>query len=257
MIDIHSHILPGIDEGPPSMEDSIELAKEAVYHGIDTIVAAPHHNSGPCMNYRKDILLQVKALNEQLRLRKIDLTVLPGQETRVYGDMIDGFKKGEILTINDDTPYVFIELPHDHVPSYIGNLLFNIQLEGYQPIIVHPERNKEIQEKPNLLYTLIKNGAYAQLSAASLVGKFGRTAKRTALVLLQHNLAHVIGSGITKGRKFHLKEAYQVIRKQYGTEVVYNFKENTQNVIDGEILISEPPVYIKKKGLFTYMYKPV
>ncbi|WP_173918688.1 tyrosine-protein phosphatase [Halobacillus sp. Marseille-Q1614] len=249
MIDIHSHILPGIDDGPQSMEDSIELAKAAVEQGIDTIVATPHHNNGSYNNYRSDILLQVKALNEQLKLRRIDLSVLPGQETRIYGEMVEGIHKGEILAINNTTPYVFVELPRDHVPQYIHTLIFNMQVEGYQPIIVHPERNEQIQENPNLLYTLVKNGAFSQVTAGSLCGKFGRDAKKIAHQLIDHNLTHVLASDVhfTKKRRFYLQEAYNMIRKQHGTEAYYALMENAQAVIEGEPLISDPPEHIKKK----------
>ncbi|GGF22598.1 tyrosine protein phosphatase [Halobacillus andaensis] len=255
MIDIHSHILPGVDDGAQTIEESIEMARVAVEEGIDTIVATPHHQNGDFKNYKNDILIQVSELNRVLEEEEIPLTVLPGQETRIHGGMVEDLQKEEILPINEYSKYVFVEFPHDQVPSYASNLLFNLQVEGYQPIIVHPERNLQLQDNPNLLYSLVKNGAFSQVTAGSITGKFGRTAKKIAYQLIDANLTHVIASDAqnAKGRAFKLKEAYNEIRKHYGQSMMDYFSDNAQYVIDNEPLASDPPLHVKKKkvlGIF-------
>ncbi|WP_431803257.1 tyrosine-protein phosphatase [Halobacillus andaensis] len=254
MIDIHSHILPGVDDGAQSMTESIEMARAAVQEGIDTIVATPHHQNGAFDNYKNDILLQVSELNRMLEEEDIPLTVLPGQETRINGGMVEDLQKDEILTINESN-YVFVEFPHDQVPSYASNLLFNLQVEGYQPVIVHPERNVQIQDNPNLLYSFVKNGAVSQVTAGSLTGKFGRAAKKLSYQLIEANLIHLIASDAhnAKKRSFHMKEAYHEISKNYGQPAMHYFSENAQYMIEGQTLASDPPEHVKKKkvlGIF-------
>ncbi|WP_101842469.1 tyrosine-protein phosphatase [Halobacillus sp. Marseille-P3879] len=254
MIDIHSHILPGVDDGAQSMTESIEMARAAVQEGIDTIVATPHHQNGAFDNYKNDILLQVSELNRALEEEDIPLTVLPGQETRINGGMVEDLQKDEILPINESN-YVFVEFPHDQVPSYASNLLFNLQVEGYQPVIVHPERNLQIQDNPNLLYSFVKNGAASQVTAGSLTGKFGRAAKKLSYQLIESNLIHLIASDAhnAKKRAFHMKEAYSEISKNYGQSAMHYFFENAQYMIENQTLASDPPEHVKKKkvlGIF-------
>ncbi|MFC7319300.1 tyrosine-protein phosphatase [Halobacillus campisalis] len=254
MIDLHSHILSGVDDGAQSLEESMAMAEAALQEGMDTLTATPHHLNGAYVNDKPIILKKVKDLNNELQKRKMELTVLPGQLTRLHGDLLDGLKNGTILTLNRTSPYVLIELPRDHVPQYTSPLLFNMQMEGYQPIIANPERNEYIQKHPNVLYTLVKNGAYSQVTAASLCGKHGRTARKLANQLIEAGLAHVIASDIHQLKKkkgFYMKEAYRQIEKVHGSSVVYTFMENAHYVIEGEALITDPPEHVIKNKNFS------
>lgn len=256
MIDIHSHILPGVDDGAQTIEESIQMAEAAVKDGITHIVATPHHNNGAYNNYKNNIKIQVAELNRKFKEKGIDLQVLPGQETRVFGEMIEGLSANEILPINDDTNYVFVEFPSSSVPRYASQLFFDMQVAGYQPVIVHPERNKAIIENPDLLYSFVKRGAFAQLTAASVCGKFGKKIKKYSEQLIEANLAHLIASDAhnTTSRGFCMSEAYSEVRKNYGLDMVYMLSENAEDVIAGRVLQAEPPHHVKKKkkvlGLF-------
>ncbi|MGR9048627.1 tyrosine-protein phosphatase [Halobacillus faecis] len=256
MIDIHSHILPGVDDGAQTIEESIQMAEAAVNDGITHIVATPHHNNGAYDNYKNNIKIQVAELNRTFKEKGIDLQVLPGQETRVFGEMIEGLSANEILPINDDTNYVFVEFPSNSIPRYAPQLFFDMQVAGYQPIIVHPERNKAIIENPELLYSFVKKGAFVQLTAASVCGKFGKKIKKFSEQLIDANLAHLIASDAhnTTSRGFCMSEAYAEIRKNYGLDMVYILSENAEDVISGRVLQAEPPQHVKKKkkvfGLF-------
>ena len=152
MIDIHCHILPGIDDGAKSIEDSIQMAKEAVSQGITTIIATPHYNS-KYVNEKPAIIAAAAELSETLSKEQIPLTILPGQETRIYGELLEDYDSGKLLPLAD-TSYFFIELPSGHVPRYTERVLFDVQMKGLVPIIVHPERNQEIIQNPDLLYQL-------------------------------------------------------------------------------------------------------
>ncbi|GAA0606317.1 tyrosine protein phosphatase [Virgibacillus siamensis] len=254
MIDIHCHILPGIDDGAKTMEDSLDMAKTAAQQGIKTIVATPHHCNGKYDNYKQDIITRTNELNERLSKEGIPLTVLPGQESRIHGDMIEGLQKGEVAPLND-TKYVFVEFPSNQVPRYTKQLLFDMQVAGYTPIIVHPERNSKLIEHPTMLFEFVQRGALTQVTAASLAGKFGKKIQKFSNQLVEANLTHFIASDAhnTTTRGFALNEAYQELQEQHGNEAYYMFLENTQLLVDGQNVNRMEPEMIKKKkflGLF-------
>ncbi|WLR49118.1 tyrosine protein phosphatase [Halobacillus litoralis] len=172
MIDLNSHILPGLDDGPQTMDESIEMAKAAVEQGIDTMVATPYHLHRKYNNPKSLILQKTAQLNDELFKQGIDLTVLPGQEIKVNGDMET--LKDEVLPINQNSGYVFLELPNHDLPHYTNQVMYDIQMLGYKPVLVHPERNKTLREQPNELYNFVRNGAITLVSAASIAGKLGR-----------------------------------------------------------------------------------
>ncbi|MYL20112.1 tyrosine protein phosphatase [Halobacillus litoralis] len=256
MIDLHSHILPGVDDGAQTVEESIQMARAAVADGIKTIVATPHHKNGAYDNYKHNISIQTAELNRTLQEHGIDLEVLPGQETRIYGEFLEGLEADEILPINLKSSYVFVEFPSGAVPRYASKLFFDLQVAGYQPVIVHPERNKAIMGNPDLLYSFVKKGAYAQLTAGSLCGHFGKKIKKFSEQLLDANLVHLLASDAhnTKTRGFCLSEAYHEVRKKYGEEMVYILSENAEDVLTGRMLQADPPEHVKKSkilGLFS------
>jgi protein-tyrosine phosphatase len=254
MIDLHCHILPNVDDGPKELAESVEMARQAVEQGIKTIIATPHHRNEKYENHGQTIFGQVEEFNRVLKSEKLDLTVLPGQETRIFGEMVDGLESGEILPLNQGK-YVFVELPSGHVPRYTGQLLFDIQLKGFIPVIVHPERNQEIIENPEVLYQLVKKGALTQVTASSVSGHFGKTIKKFSLQLIEANLTHFVASDAhnTSSRGFKMVEAYDVIEKSFGIEAVYMFRENAELVVQGKSVYKEVPERVKRKkilGLF-------
>lgn len=252
MIDIHCHILPGIDDGAKDMNDSLALAKAAVQQGIRTIVATPHHKNGRYENSRLSILQKVSELNAFLQQEEIPLTILPGQELRINGEILEDLAKEEILPVNDGGKYVLIELPSGQVPRFTEQLLFELQLKGVTPIIAHPERNQEIIENPDLLYNLVEKGALTQITAASIVGYFGKKISRFSYQLIDANLTHFVASDAhnLNNRTFKVMEAYDSIEKKYGVDAVYMFKENAELLVKGNHVYKEPPSKVKQKRFF-------
>lgn len=253
MIDIHSHILPGIDDGAVTEEDSIAMAKAATEQGITEIVATPHHKNRTYDNYKTDIKKHVSVLNELLESQQIPLTVLPGQEVRIYGEVVEDFEKGDIQTIND-SKYILIEFPSDSVPLYTEQLFYDLQVAGLRPVIAHPERNRELLRNHTKMYELIRGGALAQLTAASVVGKFGKIIEQYSHQLIEANLAHFIASDAhnTTTRGFVLHEALELVKKNYGVETYYMFIENSNLLIDNMNVNRFEPTQIrtKRKKLF-------
>lgn len=251
MIDIHCHILPGVDDGPTTLEESLMMAREAVNEGIKTIIATPHHRNNRYENNKEEILKHVSNLNEAIVKENIPLCILPGQENRIFGEVLEDYRNGEILTLNN-TKYLFIEFPTASVPKYADRLLYEIQMEGLTPIIVHPERNKEIMENPDILYNLVQNGALTQLTAASIMGYFGKSIKKFSNQLVESNLTHFLASDAHNmhNRTFVLNAAYDLIREDFGLDYAYLFMENAEKVISDSAIYKEIPLVIKKKRFF-------
>lgn len=248
LIDIHCHILPSMDDGAVNLEESLAMAKLAMNEGIRTIIATPHHKNGVYENTKQTIIEKVEELNGILKQEAIPVEILPGQETRIYGDLLEDFEKGEIMTLNG-SQYLFVELPSSHVPRYTEQLLFDIQMKGLSPIIVHPERNQEFVERPEKLYQLVKKGALTQVTASSIAGYFGKNIKKFSLQLLDANLTHFVSSdahNLTR-RSFKMKEAFDVIEKRYGVEMVYQLIENAELLVAGSSVYTDVPERVKKK----------
>ncbi|MCD7034592.1 tyrosine protein phosphatase [Metabacillus sp. GX 13764] len=254
MIDIHSHILPGVDDGAQSLEDALQMARAAVNEGITKLVASPHHQNGAFNNDKSSILANVESLNIALQKEKIPLEILPGQETRIYGELLEDLATDVILPVNNSN-YLLIELPSGHVPRYTEQLLFDLQLKGYTPVIVHPERNAEIIENPDILYNLVKKGTLTQVTAGSLTGHFGKKIKKFSLDLVEAQLTHLIASDAhnTNSRSFRWNDALSVLNNEFGVPASYYFFENSDLLIRNQTLIRQTPERIKRKkflGMF-------
>ncbi|MCC3356093.1 tyrosine-protein phosphatase [Bacillus sp. REN16] len=252
MIDIHCHILPWFDDGAKDLVETIAMANKAAEEGITKIIATPHYKKREFENSKEKILQAVESLNKELSQHKIPLTILPGQEPRIYGEILHDYNKGEILTLNNGGKYLFVEFPSGHVPRYAEQLLFDIQLNGLTPIIVHPERNSEIMENPDLLYKFVKNGTCSQITSSSVTGHFGKNIKKFTMQLVESNLTHFVASDShdLSSRPFRMREAYSELVKEFGTGVEYFFKENAEMLIEGKTIIKETPEKVKKKRLF-------
>lgn len=252
MIDIHSHILHGIDDGARSLEDSLAMAELAVAEGITHILATPHHKNGKFENYKEDIIKHVESLQSELDNRGIDLTIFPGQEVRIHGEIMDGVQSNEILFADEMNRYLLIEFPTMSIPHYAESLFFQIMQEGIIPVIVHPERNQAIIENPNLLLDLVEKGALAQLTASSYIGVFGKEIEILSHQLIEANLVHVLASDAhnTRGRAFNMKAGFEKLEKEFGAEKVALFQQNAKNIVNGDLFTVESPMEIRKKKRF-------
>ncbi|MDD9148833.1 tyrosine protein phosphatase [Sporolactobacillus sp. CQH2019] len=255
MIDIHCHILPGVDDGAKNENVSLAMAKQAVSEGITQIVATPHHRNRHWDNPRYSVLKKVNDLNHLFVQHQINLTVLPGQETRIFGEMADSSVEEELVTVNDNGKYILIEFPSQHVPRYAKQLFYDLQVKGITPIIVHPERNQEIFEHPEILYSFITDGALSQVTAASLIGKNGKKVKKRTFQFIENNLTHLVASdahNVTE-RPFYIQKALIVLKKEFGSEVLQLFKENSALLVNGDLVQREEPSEIKDRkfwGIF-------
>jgi protein-tyrosine phosphatase len=254
MIDIHSHILFGIDDGAQTGEETLKMAKQATANGIRTMAATPHHMNNKYDNPPDRIHKALQDVRRLLEEHQIPLAVVPGMEIRAYGDLVADLQSGQLTTYNDKQRHILLELPADHVPRYITKLIFDIQVAGCIPIIAHPERNRALSEDPNILYRLVQKGALAQLTAASVAGKFGKKIQKVSHDMIAHHLIHFIATDAhnDSSRGILLQESYDVIAKRFGTDYVDYYQECAQHIVAGTDCDAVIPDKVKKKwfGLF-------
>ncbi|HEY0826866.1 MAG TPA: CpsB/CapC family capsule biosynthesis tyrosine phosphatase, partial [Bacilli bacterium] len=235
MIDIHCHILPGLDDGVEYVEESLEMAKTAARNGIHTIIATPHHANGRYENPAKDINALVHQFNNLLQAQQIPVKVLAGQEIRINNRLIDELMEKTAMPLNQGN-YILIELPNGSFPDNLEELFHELRVFGLIPIISHPERYRSFMEEPDRLYSLIEQGAMSQITDQSLIGLSGRRIQKNALKLCKRHLVHFIASDAHNltTRSFHLREAYEYIQQKLGQEYTQYFQSNAQSLVDNQ-----------------------
>ena len=199
MIDLHSHILCGLDDGAEILEESIEMCRMSYNDGIRTIVATPHILDGIYPNHRSAILTRLQELrtalvHSALATRHSALRILPGADVHFSSNMLHRCEEGEILTVNDQGRYLMVEFEFQAIPYMAEEALFQMLTKGIVPIISHPERNMEIGKNPKRYFEMIRMGCLGQLTAMSLTGGFGSQVMKVAEKLLAHKLIHIIAT---------------------------------------------------------------
>ena len=195
MIDLHCHILPGMDDGPADIEECLVMARLAAEDGIHTVVATPHSRNGMYENARGDICRRVQELNRILEAAAIDLVVLPGAEEFIRPELGLAGEPDKICTLNDNGRYVLVEFPFMTVPQGAGELFIRMkQRRGLTPVLAHPERNAAIQKNIEILYPFVSSGCLTQITAMSLTGDLGEPARACACRMVEMRMAHVIAS---------------------------------------------------------------
>ncbi|WP_010579464.1 tyrosine-protein phosphatase [Liquorilactobacillus vini] len=248
LVDLHCHLLPGIDDGSPDLDHSLKLAEMAVSEGITHILATPHHLDGDYVNHKADVFQAVEEFQQELDQHQIPLQIFPGQEVHINGDLTE--KYDDLLGIDEQKNYMLIEFPHGSVPEYAKRLFFEIRKLGTTPVIVHPERNHGIQENLNLLYDFISEGALAQLTATSYIGGFGQHVQEISEKLVDHRLVQIFASDAhaLKGRQFALREAMIKLRDQHGQNAVDEYEQNAENLLNGDPVLARGYSKIENKG---------
>ncbi len=196
MIDIHAHILPSIDDGPETIEESIELCKIAANDGIKKIVATPHSKDGVYEAKSDKILETVDVLNLKLKENQIDIEILPGSETHIHEGLVESVESGMVLTINNSGKFILFELPFVFMPPGTEKFVFNLKADGIVPIIAHAERISAFQKNPELVGQLVKVGALVQVNALALTGRAGPIEKECVELLLKNRWVHFIASDV-------------------------------------------------------------
>ncbi len=218
-VDLHIHILPGVDDGAEDWEDAIQMARLAREEGITTVVATPH-NSGFGQDLNRNLVLSlVEELKEKLAEEGVELQVFPGIEVMLIPEVFRLLEEGKAFTINGSR-YILVELPYTVYPVYSEYVLFKLMERGYRPILAHPERYAYFQSRPELLKPLVKRGVLLQLTSASITGELGGRARETSIFLLREGMAHIVATDAhsSRWRKPSMREAFEELSRIVGRE---------------------------------------
>ena len=235
MIDLHSHILYGIDDGSTSIEESIEILKKYEQIGINNIVLTPHYISdGEYKTNNKEKIKLFNILNDRKTKANIKINLYLGNEVYACNNIIELLEKDEIMSINN-TKYILIEFPLFCENKEEYNIIHNIVLNGYIPIIAHPERYIYVQKDISILKEYIKLGALLQINKDSLFNKYGKSAKKTVKKIIKKRLATFIGTDIHSiNNKIYSNDKLKrkIIRlssKDYYNKITYENSYKTLN----------------------------
>jgi protein-tyrosine phosphatase len=273
MIDLHNHLLPGLDDGAKDLEESVKMCWISYKDGVRTIVATPHTLNGVYLNDRDMILFKVQELNKVIsdrlsvlinrgdaktprsnglnglnepndlnghnastHLRIDELKILPGADVHLTEKTLSFLDEGKLMTVGDGKKYLFIEFPYQGIPYRVEEVLFQLMSRGVIPIITHPERNMEIGQRPQRYYEMIKTGCLGQVTAMSLTGEFGLKIKQVGERLLKNRLIHFIASDAhsTNGRPPILSEGVRAAGRIVGEEEAWKMvTEYPQAILEG------------------------
>jgi protein-tyrosine phosphatase len=238
MIDLHCHILPGVDDCAEDWDECLRMARIAVEDGIETIVATPHWPGDEGGASRSDRVQSLaREVQERLDQEGIPLRVLPGHELVILPEILDELASGGALPYPTDgtgaARYALLETPYHHLPFFLRDLLFQVQSRGYTPVLAHPERNPTVQAKPDTLQEYVDAGCLIQVTAGSLLGQFGGPSQRTARTLVRRGWAHVLASDAhsPENRPPRLTEACRQAAQLIGEEAARRAVESTPAAI--------------------------
>ena len=243
MIDLHCHILPEVDDGAASLDESVRMARAAVGDGVHTIVATPHGSAWAYTGTAAETRERTAALQSELALLGVRLEILPGLEVYLTPDSPNLYARGEIFTLNTSR-YMLVEFPFQGIPPNTEQTLFELQLRGVVPVIAHPERNAAIASDQGILHAMVARGMLAQVTAGSLLGFFGVRIQRVAETLLESRLVHVIASDghPMQGRWPLLSKAVERASELIGEQSALDMVTTTPAAIlrDEEVVAPEP-----------------
>jgi protein-tyrosine phosphatase len=200
MIDTHLHILPAIDDGPETIQETIMLARALVEEGVHSAIATPHYNDEFPHHSASEIRERVRAVQQELDRQEVSLRLFAGHEVLIKPGLVEDIQKGRVATLNGSR-YLLLELWNNGWMPETERVIFQLRLNDIVPIIAHPERYRPIQKDPQRLAALLRQGALAQIMVGSLLGTQGGTTQRTAEILLKKGMAHCLASDAHDLRK--------------------------------------------------------
>ena len=219
MIDIHTHILPNIDDGATSIEETFNLIKEAKNAGFEAVALTSHYRKGYFETDTPEREVWVNAIYENLKTKNIDMKLYLGNEIYLSDNMIKYMEDGKASTMND-TSYVLFEMSIHDEPENLYEMVNKMQQYKIVPILAHPERYEFIQKDPELIYDLIQKGVLMQADYGSIIGQYGEKVKIMVKKLFENNMIHMLGSNVHRQNTIYPKipECLENIEEIIGKE---------------------------------------
>ncbi|MEM6328919.1 MAG: CpsB/CapC family capsule biosynthesis tyrosine phosphatase [Planctomycetota bacterium] len=218
-VDIHCHLLPGVDDGAQDVSEALAMALLAVDEGIEAVIATPHQLGAFDHNRGDEIRVRAVELQELLDTNGIPLRVLPGADVRIDAGMVQQITDGQVLSLADHRRHVLLELPHElYLP--LGPVLDELRGRGMAGVLSHPERNKGILQQPSLIEPLVEAGCLMQVTAGSLMGGFGPASQALAEQMCRRGLVHFLATDAhgPKSRRPKLRDAHRRATELAGAE---------------------------------------
>ena len=242
LIDLHCHLLPGIDDGSDNLAMSLAMARMASSDGITTIACTPHILPGVYNNTGPQIRAAVAELQQRISEAGIPITVVTGADVHIAPDLGIQLSQGRALTLNDSR-YLLLEPPHHLLPPRLEDLVFGLQTAGYVPVITHPERLSWIEGGFDLIKRFVNNSVLMQITGGSLLGEFGRRPRYWAERMLDEGLCHLLATDAhkTDRRVPRLSEAYLLVAKRLGEEEAANLVRGRPEGILKDVSPAELP----------------
>lgn len=247
MIDFHSHILPNIDDGSQSIEETFNLIKEAQEVGFEAIVSTSHYMEEYYETNVAERNIWVDAISKNLKSKNININIYLGSEVYISTNIVKLLEEGKASKINN-TNYVLFEMPLNVQPLNLYDVIYEMQSYKLVPILAHPERYSFVQKKPELIYDLIQKGVLMQSNYGSIVGQYGKKAKIIVTKLFENNMVHLLGSDVHRQNTIYpkipqiLSEISNIIGEEKLNEIT---KINSTLVLNNEKIDIEDPVQIK------------
>jgi len=252
MIDIHTHILPGVDDGARTVEESILMVEQAIDAGVDIICATPHilDNITPALGEKINRAFQL--LRSRMKDKGWEVQLTLGSEIYLRQDM-KALSKFNFFSLNQTGRYILLELPLGQFPFGVDQLVYDLQLEGITPIIAHPERSITQKNQIGEIENLIRMGALMQINAGSLLNHFGKPARKMAEWLLRSDLVHLVASDAHNPSVSSislLSRGFRKVSKLTGEKKAERlFKHNPFSILQGEKITEKTKEAEKKVGL--------
>ena len=219
MIDFHSHILPNVDDGSRSIDETFNLIKEAKEAGFEGIICTSHYMENYYETDRPEREVWINAIHENLKNKNIEMNLYLGNEIYMSDNIIKLLEDGKATTMND-TSYVLFELPLNVEPMNLYDMVYEMQQYKIVPILAHPERYSFVQKEPEIVYDLIQKGVLMQSNYGSILGRYGEKAELISRKLLENNMVHFLGSDVHKPNTIYprIGEALDIIKELVGRE---------------------------------------
>ena len=247
VIDLHSHILPGIDDGAPDISVSLEMARMAAAGGVTVQACTPHIVPGVYNNNGPQIRQAIADLQAAIDAEGIDLRLVTGADVHLVPDLVSGLRSGQLLTLADSR-YLLVEPPHHVAPVRIVDQFFNLMIAGYQPILTHPERLTWISGQYSIMEQLVDGGVWMQITASSLTGAFGKNPLYWAERMLDEGKVHIIATDThdTRRRPPNLLQGFEYAAKRVGEAEATHMVVTRPAAVLANELPSASPVPVKR-----------